>query len=115
MKFRVKRVYDPPSREDGYRVLVDRIWPRGLSKDQAAVDLWLKEIAPSTELRRWFNHDPDKWREFESRYRRELAGLPEYVDRLKIRAESSRVTLLYAAKNTRHNNAVALKSFLESR
>jgi uncharacterized protein YeaO (DUF488 family) len=115
MKIRVKRVYDPPSREDGHRILVDRIWPRGLSKDQAKVDLWLKDIAPSAALRRWFSHDPDKWHEFERRYFRELAGLADHVDRLKDLAKSSRVTLLYAAKNTQYNNAVALKSFLESR
>lgn len=115
MKIQAKRVYDPPAREDGYRVLVDRIWPRGLGKDQAKIDLWLKEIAPSTSLRRWFKHDPDKWHEFEKRYFQELAGHAELVDQLKKRAKSSRLTLLYAAKNTQCNNAVALMSFLESR
>ncbi|MEJ2552724.1 MAG: DUF488 domain-containing protein [Gammaproteobacteria bacterium] len=114
MKIRLKRVYDPPTPEDGYRVLVDRIWPRGLGKDRAKIDLWLKDIAPSTALRRWFNHDPEKWHEFERRYRRELAGLSDLLDQVKGRAKASRVTLLYAAKNTRYNNAVALKSFLES-
>lgn len=115
MKIQVKRVYDPPTPEDGYRVLVDRIWPRGLGKDQVKIDLWLKEIAPSTTLRRWFKHDPDKWYEFERRYIRELAGHAELLDQLKKRAKSARLTLLYAAKDTQYNNAVALKSFLKSR
>jgi len=114
MTIHIKRVYDPPARKDGYRVLVDRIWPRGLTKEQAAVDLWLKDIAPSTALRRWFNHDPEKWAEFQSRYFRELQQLAEQIKPLRKRAESSPVTLLYAAKDTAHNNAVALKAFLES-
>jgi len=112
---RIKRVYDPPLETDGYRVLVDRIWPRGLTKERAAVDLWLKEIAPSTELRRWFKHDPRKWREFQARYFRELQQLTEHVARLKDQAKTRRVTLLYAAKDQECNNAVALKSYLESR
>jgi uncharacterized protein YeaO (DUF488 family) len=114
MTIHIKRVYDPPARKDGYRVLVDRLWPRGLTKEQAAVDLWLKDIAPSTSLRRWFNHDPEKWAEFQSRYSRELQQLAEQIKPLRKRAESSRVTLLYAAKDAAHNNAVALKAFLES-
>ena len=114
MTIRTKRIYDPPAQTDGYRVLVDRIWPRGLSKEQAAIDLWLKDIAPSTALRRWFKHDPRKWPEFQKRYFRELEQLPEHVGHLKTRSKSTRLTLLYAAKDTEHNNAAALKSFLES-
>lgn len=114
MTIQVKRVYDPPTQKDGYRVLVDRIWPRGLTKERANVDLWLKDIAPSTALRRWFNHDPDKWQEFQMRYFRELEQCADHVNQLKKRATSTRITLLYAAKNTEYNNAVALKSFLES-
>jgi len=111
---RLKRVYDPPTGKDGYRVLVDRIWPRGLTKDRAKVDLWLKDIAPSTALRRWFKHDPHKWQEFQTRYYRELEQLPDQVQHLKKLAGSKPLTLLYAAKDTAYNNAVALKSFLES-
>lgn len=114
MTIQIKRVYDPPTRKDGYRVLVDRIWPRGLTREQAAIDLWLKDIAPSTALRRWFNHDPQKWQAFRRRYFRELEQLAEQVNALQKRAASTRVTLLYAAKDTEHNNAVVLKSFLES-
>jgi uncharacterized protein YeaO (DUF488 family) len=114
MAIQVKRVYDAPTHKDGYRVLVDRIWPRGLTKEQAKVDLWLKAIAPSTALRRWFNHDPHKWHEFQKRYFRELEQLTDHVGQLQKRAESTRITLLYAAKNTEYNNAVALKSYLES-
>jgi len=112
---RLKRVYDPPTGKDGYRVLVDRIWPRGLTKDQAKVDLWLKDIAPSTALRRWFKHDPHKWQEFQKRYYRELEQIPDQIQHLNKLAGSIPVTLLYAAKDTAYNNAVALKSFLESR
>lgn len=114
MTIQLKRVYDQPERRDGYRVLVDRIWPRGLSKEQARIDLWLKDIAPSSELRRWFNHDPDKWHEFKMRYFRELEHLQDHVSQLKKRSDSARITLLYAAKNTDYNNAVVLKLYLES-
>lgn len=114
MTIHLKRVYDPPTGKDGYRVLVDRIWPRGLSKDRAKVDLWLKDIAPSTALRRWFKHDPHKWHEFQTRYFRELELVPDQVQHLKSRAKTTTLTLLYAAKDTEYNNAVALKSFLES-
>jgi uncharacterized protein YeaO (DUF488 family) len=114
MPIEIKRVYDAPTQKDGYRVLVDRIWPRGLTKERAHVDLWLKEIAPSTALRRWFNHDPDKWHEFQARYFRELEQRTDLVAQLKTRAKSTRVTLLYAAKNMTYNNAAALRSFLDS-
>ena len=114
MTIRLKRVYDPPTSQDGYRVLVDRIWPRGLTKERAKVDLWLRDIAPSTALRRWFKHDPHKWHEFQTRYFRELHQLPDQVRHLKSRAKTTTLTLLYAAKDTEYNNAAALKSFLES-
>lgn len=111
----IKRVYDPSTQEDGYRVLVDRLWPRGLSKEKAKIDLWLKDIAPSASLRRWFNHDPSKWREFKTRYFRELNQYVELTDQLKKKAESTRITLLYGAKDTIHNNASALQEYLQTR
>jgi uncharacterized protein YeaO (DUF488 family) len=110
----IKRVYDPPLQDDGYRVLVDRLWPRGLSKAQAKIDLWLKDAAPSAELRRWFNHDPTKWREFKRRYFAELKQHADLTSQLKMKAESNRVTLLYGAKDTVHNNALALKEYLKT-
>jgi uncharacterized protein YeaO (DUF488 family) len=114
MTIQLKRVYDPSTSQDGDRVLVDRIWPRGLTKDQAKIDLWMKDIAPSTALRRWFKHDPHKWHEFQTRYFRELEQLPDQIQHLKTLTGSMPLTLLYAAKDTVYNNAVALKSFLES-
>ncbi|SNB46936.1 DUF488 domain-containing protein [Geobacter sp. DSM 9736] len=108
----IKRIYDPPSPSDGLRILVDRLWPRGVRKDEALVDEWLKELAPSDELRKWFGHDPAKWEEFRGRYRRELAAHREILDRLKRDAEREKVTLLFAAKDAEHNNAVVLKEFL---
>lgn len=114
MKFHVKRVYEEPARQDGTRILVDRVWPRGLSKEKAKVDHWLKDIAPSTELRKWFGHDPDKWDEFRERYFRELDDNPEAVDRLIAEAGDGTVTLVYSAKDETYNNAVALKAYLEN-
>ena len=111
----LKRAYDPPSVEDGYRVLVDRLWPRGLKRDSARIDLWLKDIAPSDELRRWFNHDPARWTEFQARYSKELDAQETLWRELLARSRQGRVTLLYAAKDAQHNNAVALKSFLDSK
>jgi uncharacterized protein YeaO (DUF488 family) len=108
----LKRAYDPPSAEDGYRVLVDRLWPRGLKREAAHIDLWLKDIAPSDELRRWFGHDPAQWETFAARYRKELAAHEPIWQELARRARKGRVTLLYAAKDPLHNNAVVLKSFL---
>lgn len=113
MKLQIKRVYDEPSKQDGTRVLVDRVWPRGLSKEKAKVGLWLKDVAPSTELRKWFGHDPDKWEAFRERYFRELDTNPEAVDRLLAEAGCGTVTLVYSAKDEKHNNAVALKAYLE--
>ncbi len=108
MTIRLKRVYEQPDTKDGERVLVDRLWPRGLTKEKARVDLWLKEIAPSTELRRWFGHDPAKWTEFKRRYRAELKGNKEQVARLKDEMEKGPVTLLYGAGDAELNEAVVL-------
>lgn len=115
MAIAVKRVYDPPSVTDGVRVLVDRLWPRGLAKEKAQVDHWVPEIAPSTELRRWFGHDPAKWEEFRRRYFRELDRSTEIVSRLAELAARQQVTLLFGAREARFNNAVALKEYLEAR
>lgn len=113
MNLALKRVYDPPADKDGLRVLVDRLWPRGLTKEEAAVDLWLKEIAPSAELRKWFGHDPEKWAEFRRRYRGELEDRADTIQTLRGRGGDGRVTLLYGAKDQAHNQAVVLKEFLE--
>jgi len=110
----VKRVYDPPSNDDGIRVLVDRLWPRGLTKTTAAVDLWLKDIAPSVTLRRWFNHDPSpsRWSEFTQRYFEELDSKTTAIAALAGAIRRGRVTLLFGARDPDHNNAVALFSYL---
>jgi uncharacterized protein YeaO (DUF488 family) len=113
MELKIKRVYEPPGESDGTRILIDRLWPRGLSKEKAAVDLWLKEIAPSTELRKWFDHDPDKWDEFQKRYRDELEENEEGVQRLRDEMKRGAVTLVYGAKDEEHNDAVALRNFFE--
>ncbi|MDE3017440.1 MAG: DUF488 domain-containing protein [Nitrospirota bacterium] len=110
----VKRVYDPPGERDGRRFLVDRLWPRGMAKDSLKVDGWLKEVAPSHELRRWFAHDPARWKEFLRRYAEELDGKPDTWAPLLLAAGKGPVTLLFAAKNEQANNAVALKIYLES-
>jgi uncharacterized protein YeaO (DUF488 family) len=112
MEIRIKRVYEKPSREDGIRVLVDRLWPRGLTKERAAVDLWMKNIAPSTELRKWFDHDPNKWKQFMRRYRLELKKNKEQALSLKEQARRGTVTLLYGAKDEEHNEALVLKKYL---
>ena len=114
MTVKLKRVYDPPKPADGFRVLVDRLWPRGVSKSSARIDLWLKEIAPSAALRKWFGHDPLKWDTFRARYFRELQKNPEAVAQLNEIIRNGPVTLLFAAKDQEHNNAVALKEYLES-
>ncbi len=108
MKIEIKRVYEKPGKEDGFRILVDRLWPRGLTKEKAKVDLWLKEIAPSTELRKWFAHDPEKWKEFKKRYLAELKENKEPVLQLKDKIKQGNVTLVYAAKDETHNEAQAL-------
>jgi uncharacterized protein YeaO (DUF488 family) len=110
---KVKRVYDNPSAEDGIRILVDRLWPRGLKKVPAKLDDWLKGIAPSDELRKWFGHDPDRWEEFKARYFHELERQNEAINKIREKASSSTVTLLFAARDETHNNAVALKEYLE--
>lgn len=113
---RIRRIYEPAEADDGLRVLVDRLWPRGLKKEQAAVDLWLKEVAPSHELRRWFGHAPARWEEFRRRYRQELAARPEALSPLLERLrQGQRLTLLYAARDDRFNNAAALREVLQER
>src|ERR1700721_2043152 len=109
MNLRTKRVYDQPGDDDGRRILVDRLWPRGLSKEKARVDLWLKEVAPSTELRKWFGHDPGKWPEFKARYKAELKHNTAQLPLLKRAVVRGPATLLYGAKDTEHNEAVVLQ------
>lgn len=110
---KLKRVYEAPTKEDGARILVDRLWPRGLTKEKAHVDLWLKEIAPSTELRKWFAHDPAKWAEFQTRYKTELKNNPEQVALLKKEIAKGPATLLYGAKDEQHNEAIVLQRLLK--
>lgn len=109
---RVKRIYDPPAKGDGLRILVDRVWPRGMSKEKAAVDLWLKHVAPSTELRKWFGHEPERWPEFKRRYQIELSKHADTLNEIRSRGRKGAITLLFAAKDTAHNNAVALLEYL---
>ena len=109
---KIKRIHDEPDPGDGLRLLVDRLWPRGLSKERARVDRWLKEIAPSDELRRWFGHDPAKWPEFRTRYLDELKARRPLLDEVSHLAKKQLVTLLYAARDEEHNNAVVLKELL---
>ncbi|TBR35919.1 MULTISPECIES: DUF488 domain-containing protein [Dyella] len=113
MSIQIKRVYEPAAKNDGYRVLVDRLWPRGLKKEDAALDAWAKEVAPSTALRHWFNHDPTRWDVFRHRYATELDKHAEFWRPLAEHASRHRVTLLYGAKDEDHNNAIALKTYLE--
>jgi len=113
MNIRIKRIYDAPAPEDGTRVLVDRLWPRGVSKERAALDFWMKEIAPSPELRKWFNHDVEKWDEFQQRYRSELDANRENLEELKSLASPDHpLTLLYATRDDRHNSAAILRDVL---
>ena len=112
---RVRRIYEPPRPTDGHRVLVDRLWPRGVSKERAAIDTWMREIAPSTDLRRWFAHDPARWPEFKRRYFAELRDQADLVAGLTALARRHRVTLVYSARDTDHNQAVALAEFLRER
>jgi uncharacterized protein YeaO (DUF488 family) len=115
MIIETERVYEAPRKKGAYRVLVDRLWPRGLRKDEVHVNLWLKEIAPSTELRKWFAHDPAKWNQFKRRFFHELESRQESVDQLIASAKGRPLVLLYGAKDTKHNQAVALKEYLEHR
>ena len=113
MNVQIKRVYAEPNASDGKRILIDRLWPRGLTKEKARVDLWLKEIAPSTQLRQWFAHDPNKWPEFQERYRAELEKNNAALSLLLQQIKEGKVTLLYGAKDEAHNDAVALKEYIE--
>ncbi|MBX9660580.1 MAG: DUF488 domain-containing protein [Nitrospiraceae bacterium] len=110
---RIKRIYEPAVKSDGYRILVDRLWPRGVSKAAARIDLWMRDIAPSTALRRWFNHDPAKWEEFCERYRTELREQQPLLDAVRQQAKDGPVTLVYSARDERFNQAVALKLVLK--
>ncbi len=113
---RVKRVYDEPEKLDGSRILVDRMWPRGLSKEAAAVDLWLKDVAPSTSLRKWFGHKAERWSEFKRRYARELDSEESAAALEEIRAKTRKTaTLLFAARDCEHNNAIALREYLAAK
>ncbi|ARN81526.1 DUF488 domain-containing protein [Methylocystis bryophila] len=108
----IKRAYEPPDPQDGKRVLVDRLWPRGLSRDAAKIDAWIKDVAPSAELRRWFSHDPSKWREFRRRYREELAESAAFAELQQKLQSVPKTTLLFAARDVAHNNAVVLRDEL---
>jgi uncharacterized protein YeaO (DUF488 family) len=111
----IKRVYEAPAKDDGIRILVDRIWPRGLSKQRAAVDTWIKEIAPTSTLRSWFGHDPQRWPEFRERYFKELGSSADAVSRLVALMSDGPVTLLFAARDTERNNASVLAEYIKSR
>jgi len=116
MNIKIKRVYEQPDKDDGVRILVDRLWPRGLTKEKASVDLWLKEIAPSTELRKWFAHDPNKWKSFRGRYETEIRHNDDLIKVIKVikgKAREGTITLIYAARDEKHNEALVLKEFLE--
>lgn len=110
---KTKRVYNPASPDDGKRILIDRLWPRGIKKEHTKIDGWLKEIAPSNELRKWFAHDPAKWQDFKKRYINELKKKNEIVQELRAEAKKGMITLLFAAKDVEHNNAVVLKELIE--
>lgn len=115
MAIDLKRAYDPPARSDGCRILVDRVWPRGIAKHDLQLDAWLKDLAPSTGLRKWFGHDATKWDEFRKRYARELEQRSAALEELVEKAQSGQVTLVFSAKDIQHNNAVVLKEYLERR
>ncbi|MGB6065538.1 MAG: DUF488 family protein [Desulfomonilaceae bacterium] len=115
MSIRVKRVYEAPEKEDGYRALVDHLWPRGIKKEDAHIDHWFKEIAPTDELRKWFGHEPEKWEEFKRRYFLELDKNRETAAKLAKKAKAETVTLVFSSKEERFNNAVALKEYLENK
>jgi uncharacterized protein YeaO (DUF488 family) len=111
----IKRIYELPAKNDGFRVLVDRVWPRGLKKSDAAVDLWMKDVAPSTQLRKWFNHDPARWKLFREKYRAELCQHNSELEELKAHAAKRRLTLVYSARDTEHNQALALQEVLKDK
>jgi uncharacterized protein YeaO (DUF488 family) len=112
MEVRLKRAYEPPAASDGYRVLVDRLWPRGVRREEARLDEWARELAPSAELRRWFGHDPERFEEFRRRYADELAGQEEKLRELRRRAREGALTLVYSARDVEHNDAVVLAEIL---
>lgn len=109
---KLKRAYEPPAVDDGARILIDRLWPRGVKKANAAIDEWMREIAPSTELRKWFGHDPKRWSEFQHRYESEIRQHPEQFERLRALARRRRITLVFSARDQAHNDAVVLKDLL---
>jgi len=115
MQIRLKRAYEPPERDDGVRLLVERLWPRGLTKEKAKIDEWFKEVAPSQELRKWYGHDPEKWEAFRRRYLDELRANPDEVNRLRARLKEGPVTFVYAAKDEKRNSALLLKAYLEGK
>ena len=110
---KIKRAYESPKRDDGVRFLVDRLWPRGMKKEELKIKAWLKDVSPSPDLRKWFGHDPDKWTEFQKRYRKELKNNSDAWQPILDAAKKGNVTLLYSAKDTEHNSALVLKKFLE--
>jgi uncharacterized protein YeaO (DUF488 family) len=112
---KVKRVYQAPAKEDGFRILVDRLWARGLTREKAKVDLWLKDIAPSDALRKWYQHDPEKWPEFKRRYFSELKDKKEFLDLIQSKSKKGTVTLLFSSKEEKINNAQALKEYLQKK
>jgi uncharacterized protein YeaO (DUF488 family) len=114
-RIRLKRAYEPPAPDDGMRLLIDRLWPRGVKKTVAAIDEWMKDLAPSTELRKWFGHDPERWQEFRRRYKREIMQHPEEFDRLRSLAQRGQITLVFAAHDEAHNDAVVLRDLLLGR
>lgn len=114
-RIKLKRAYEPPARDDGTRILVDRLWPRGLKKADAAIDEWMKDIAPSTGLRKWFGHDPARWQEFRRRYRAEIRQHPELLERLRRLAQQSPLTLVFSARDETRNDAIVLKDVLLDR
>lgn len=111
---KIKRVYDSASKNDGKRILVDRLWPRGMKKEDAKIDEWLRDIAPSDELRKWFSHDPSKWHDFVKRYRNELKAKKDLIEKLRADVKKGTVTILFAAKDNEHNNAVVLKEVIDT-
>jgi uncharacterized protein YeaO (DUF488 family) len=115
MSIQVKRAYDPPASSDGARILVDRLWPRGISKDKLQLDTWMKDIAPSNELRKWFHAGDHTWGDFRRRYFKELSAQPQLVAELRKKARGQTVTLIYAGRDEQHNNAVALKEYLQGK
>ncbi|MEP7212640.1 MAG: DUF488 domain-containing protein [Acidobacteriota bacterium] len=115
MDIKIKRAYEQPEEADGFRILVDRLWPRGVTKEKAKLDLWLKEIGPSTELRKWFGHDPEKWSGFRGRYETELKHNDDLIKTIIDKAKEGTVTLIYGARDEEHNEALVLKQYLEKK